>query len=200
MGGDDSINNLIELSIEDHYNAHVILSKCFDKEDPFRRSNLASSILIKRGIDNPDQVLEYCESLKGKGNPNYGNKWTDEQRRSLSNKITKIWSDIENLKKIMKPKKDSTNMGKHDKNGEKNPFYGKTHSEETRKILSEKRKGKKPSNIKQVMINNIMYGSISEASRQLGIGCSTILWRINSKNKRFENYQSHPSIKAPLSN
>lgn len=84
--------------------------------------------------------------------------------------------------------------------GMNNPFFGKQHSEETKKRLSEKRKGKKPSNMKQVIIDNIVYESLAEASRQTGIPSPTILWRINSKNKKYENYQSHPSIKAPLSN
>jgi len=81
-----------------------------------------------------------------------------------------------------------------------NPFYGKTHTEETKKKLSEKRMGKKPTNMKQVIIDGITYESLSEASRQTGIPSPTILWRINSKNKKYENYQPHPAIKAPLSN
>jgi hypothetical protein len=87
-----------------------------------------------------------------------------------------------------------------DKSGINNPFFGKQHSEETKKKMSEKRKGKKPTNMTQVSIDNIVYESLSEASRQTGIPSPTILWRIKSKNKKYKNYQSHPSIKAPLSN
>jgi len=87
-----------------------------------------------------------------------------------------------------------------DKSGENNPFFGKQHSEETKKRLSEKRKGKKPSNMRQVIIDNILYESLADASRHTGIPSPTILWRINSKNKKYENYQSHPAIKAPISN
>jgi hypothetical protein len=88
----------------------------------------------------------------------------------------------------------------YDRAKEKNAFYGKTHSEEVKKSISEKNKGKKPNNMKQVIIDNIIYESLTEATRQTGIPSPTILWRINSKNKKFENYQSHPAIKAPLSN
>jgi len=87
-----------------------------------------------------------------------------------------------------------------DNSGVNNPFFGKQHSEETKIKLSEKRKGKKPTNMTQVVIDNIVYESLSEASRQTGIPSPTILWRIKSKNKKYENYQSHPSIKSPLSN
>ncbi len=189
MGGDDSIDNLIELSIEDHYTAHIILAECFDKGNPLRRSNFSSAILIKKGIDNPEKLLEYRESLKGNGNPNYGNYWTDEQRKIQSNKITKVWSNPKNLKKIMKPKSNSDNMGKHDKNGEKNPFYGKKHSEETRKILSEKRTGKAPSNIKKLSIGGTTYDGFYKASIATGIKGTTIWHRINSKNKKYEDYR-----------
>lgn len=87
-----------------------------------------------------------------------------------------------------------------DRNGEKNPFFGKTHSKETKIKLSEARKGKKPINIKPVMIDSVVYESLTEASRQTGIPQSSILWRIKSKNKKYENYVYHPAIKAPLSN
>ena len=54
--------------------------------------------------------------------------------------------------------------------------------------------------MKQVIIDNIIYESLVEASRQTGVPLTTILWRINSKNKKYENYQSHSPIKASLSN
>ena len=75
--------------------------------------------------------------------------------------------------------------------GENNPFFGKEHSKETKKKLSENRKGKKPTNMKEVIIDNIIYESLTEASRKTGIPTPTILWRIKSKNKKYENYQSH---------
>lgn len=87
-----------------------------------------------------------------------------------------------------------------DKSGVNNPFFGKHHSEETKKKLSEKRKGVKPTNMTQVKIDNIVYESLAEASRQTKIPSPTILWRIKSKNKKYENYQSHSAVKAPLSN
>jgi len=54
--------------------------------------------------------------------------------------------------------------------------------------------------MKQILIHDIVYESLAEASRQTGIPSPTILWRINSKNKKYENYLYHPKIEAPLSN
>ena len=90
-----------------------------------------------------------------------------------------------------------------DTKGTNNHFFGKKHSEETKKKLSENRKGIKPANIKPVSIEDVVYESLAEASRQTGIPSPTILWRIKSKNTKYLKYlyyQSHPSIKAPLSN
>lgn len=98
---------------------------------------------------------------------------------------------------------NKTCMKCRDTKGSNNPFFGKNHSEETKKKLSENRKGIRPANIKAVSIEDVVYESLAEASRQTCIPSPTILWRIKSKNTKYEKYfyyESHPSIKAPLSN
>lgn len=77
----------------------------------------------------------------------------------------------------------------YDRAKEKNAFFGKTHTIEVKKLISEKNKGKKPPNIKPVYIDGIEYESLTEATRQTGIPSPTILWRINSKNKKFIDYK-----------
>ena len=76
-----------------------------------------------------------------------------------------------------------------DRNGKNNPFYGKTHSSETKRKLSESRMGKKPSNIRKVKIDNIIYDSLSDASNALNIGSSLIIYRIKSKSEKYKNYE-----------
>ena len=73
--------------------------------------------------------------------------------------------------------------------GKNNPFYGKSHSEETKQKIKETRVGKfNGVQSKIVIIENIEYPSLAEASRQLGIHITTICFRINSPNKKFINY------------
>jgi group I intron endonuclease len=74
------------------------------------------------------------------------------------------------------------------RDGKNNPFYGKTHSSETKRKLSEIRMGKKPSNVRKVKIDNIVYDSLSDASKKLGIGSSLIIHRIKSKNDKYKGY------------
>jgi group I intron endonuclease len=72
--------------------------------------------------------------------------------------------------------------------GDKNGFYGKHHSDATKQKLSDAHKGRKPKNSIPVIINDIEYASMTEASRQLHIHVTTILHRIKSPNKKFVQY------------
>lgn len=82
-------------------------------------------------------------------------------------------------------------ISKYAKNrtGEKNSFYGKHHSEETKEILRKKRVGKYhgSQNI-PFYIDGIKYNSLGEASKELDIHITTIKHRLKSPNKKFENY------------
>ncbi|MEH7381895.1 NUMOD3 domain-containing DNA-binding protein [Bacillus sp. JJ1533] len=71
--------------------------------------------------------------------------------------------------------------------GEKNSFYGREHSEETKKKLSRKMKGVLPPNTRPVLVDGIIYESCSEAARQLGVVTATILNRLKSPN--FPTYK-----------
>lgn len=53
--------------------------------------------------------------------------------------------------------------------GEKNPFYGKSHSIETRRQISETKKGTIPVNRKKACVNGVEYPSIKIASKATGI-------------------------------
>jgi group I intron endonuclease len=81
-----------------------------------------------------------------------------------------------------------------------NPFYGKQHSEETKKKLSEKRKGKYSGNQnKPIVIDGIEYESYGTASRKLGLCGATIRWRVLSKNPIYKNYHFKGEIKEVYS-
>lgn len=82
----------------------------------------------------------------------------------------------------------------YDKNGENNPFYGKEHTEETKKILSEKMKkrsenGYLPPNTNKIEIDGIIYKSQAEAARKLGVCDGTIIHRLKSTNQKYKNYK-----------
>jgi group I intron endonuclease len=77
----------------------------------------------------------------------------------------------------------------YDKSGENNPFYGKTHSEETLNIISEVRKGITPANAKRVSVEGVEYESCRHAADALGIPYVTVHYRCcKSKNEKFDDW------------
>lgn len=75
-----------------------------------------------------------------------------------------------------------------EKTGEKNPFFGKVHRDDTKKRISLAKLGSIPSNASPVIINGVTYVSVTEAGRQLGIPTATVLYRIKSNNPKFVTY------------
>lgn len=87
---------------------------------------------------------------------------------------------------------------------ENNPFRGKTHSEEhkqklrelnskpkseeTKRKISEKLKGNKPGNMRQVEIDGVVYESLTEATRQLNLSISTIKGKLKSTSDKFKGW------------
>ena len=131
----------------------------------------------------------YSEKMKGSGNPNYGNKWTKEQRKKASNTkkeyyrihgpLIKKGTTLEEAFGEEKAKSMKKRISEFAKNriGEKNPFFGKHHSEETRKKFSEQRKGQTPKNAKKVLYNDILYGSAQACAKALGLKYVTVCYR-----------------------
>lgn len=90
-----------------------------------------------------------------------------ETRELMSSKAKSTWKmKREKYVKAFK-NRDSTNIGKYDKSGESNPMFGRSHSHETRRKLSEAKTGQKikltderrKALIKQIKTNTIMMGN-----------------------------------------
>lgn len=76
-----------------------------------------------------------------------------------------------------------------DYSGSNNPFYGKTHSEETiKKILENRVDNYFPITSTVLYINGIKYNSYGEAERETGIQRATIRYRCISKNILYKDY------------
>ena len=140
-----------------------------------------------------EKVLKYGKF--GEKNPMYGKKRPKEiidklvqSRKNHSNYIeNKTYEEYFGKEKAAEIRKRMIDNRRSYK-GENNPFYGKTHTEETLKYLREINLGKKPTNMKKVIINDVIYESVTEASRQLNVCPATIIYRIKSKSKQYLNY------------
>ena len=96
MGGTNSADNLVELTIEEHAEAHRLLY-----EQHGNKFDYIAYMALSNQISNAEAT--YLKLLGPK-------KWTKEGKQKLS--------DLAKLRK-----------------GDKNPFYGKNHSEETKQKL-----------------------------------------------------------------
>ena len=73
--------------------------------------------------------------------------------------------------------------------GDKNPFFGKKHSEENIQKSSERMTGTyNGEQNKPIVIDGIEYMSLGEASKILKILIGTIRHRVLSKNPKYKNY------------
>jgi group I intron endonuclease len=162
---------------------------------------IKNSLKIRYENMTDEEKQKISENHKGVKNANYGNNWSEEMKQIASKRTTEYFKThdqslknktLEEFYGYDTAKEMKEKMSDHGKTrtGEKNPFYGKKHTEETKEKIKEKRIGKYfgEQNI-PFMIDNIEYPSLGTASKELGINIATIRWRLNSNNKKFDNYQ-----------
>lgn len=135
MGGTNDKWNLVKLTPKEHFICHLLLCEIYPKNQKLRFA-LWNMCNVSRDYQERYKVSaksyeiirkEYSESISGKNNPRYGVKLTDEIKQKISD----------------------SRIGKY--KGEKNPFFGKTHSEETKeklKITSSKHRHSEETKIK----------------------------------------------------
>lgn len=169
------------------------------------RENIISK--IKKSIKEKISKMSDIEKKKkwsnpGRLNPNFGNKWTKEQKIIASEKQK---SNTKNTLRLLensgksnmeiygeeKAIQISKKLSEHasSRTGEKNPFFNKKHSKESKEMISKKRKGIKPINMRKISIEKVIYESYTDASRALNLPIVTIRWRCLSSNPKFEFYK-----------
>jgi len=142
------------------------------------RKNKISNSLIKTFSKMSKNEKKLKFSKIGESNPNW--------KGGISTKICICGKKIKG--KFKKQCKDCYFKNRNI-SGFRNPFFGKTHSVITKKILSEKRKGNTPGNMKLISINGIIYKGLNDASQNLNIKNTTIWYRIKSSNQKYQDYK-----------
>lgn len=160
-----------------------------------------SLIIAKRISSQKESLLKMTKKERiekfartGSKNGMYGRNHTEEVKKNLSilnkgNIPINKGKSLEESVGIDRAKEIRSLLSHYAKlrTGANNPFYGKKHTPETKERLRKTNLGKKPINMKKVLIDGMVFESLTEASRHLNISPSTILYRIRSKN--FSNYK-----------
>lgn len=126
----------------------------------------------------------------GDKNGMFGKTHTIEAR----NRIAKARNDYMSInghgptkgKPLSKEHKEKLSEKAKLRTGDKNPFFGKTHSEETKNLLRLKMIGKKPTNRKKILADGIIYESAADCARANNISNALITYRIKSKKYNYE--------------
>lgn len=127
-------------------------------------------------------------SKPGALNGMYNKKHTQETKQKMSQNRTKKYGKDNHMFGTTLSKERRFNLSQAAKlrTGDKNPFYGKRHSNKTKEKLHLKNLGNKPPNQIKVIINNVVYDSLSDAAKVFKCTRTTISNRCKSKS--FLNY------------
>jgi hypothetical protein len=172
MGGSDTSDNLVDLTPREHFICHWLLVKMTTGKNHHKMLNALRMMraenpnqeryttkITARVYESIKQEYSKLQSKKftGKGNGFYGKQHTEEARKKISeaNKGRKPpQEEIDKMKQAILKRKElglkrkgyseeykKARSIKH--TGEGNPNYGKTASEETRKKIGDKIRGRK---------------------------------------------------------
>jgi len=165
----------------------------------------------KTGGDNEFTMSEESRQMLKKSHT--GKVLSIEHKRRISESNKGKPKSDEARKKISSAKSGTSNP-MYGKTGTSCPNFGKIHSDEARQLMSISKSGKnnpmygkaghnlgrkfseeikermrdKPS-CKSCKILGVVYISISDAARQLGIDMSTLKYRLKSKNAKFSEWR-----------
>ncbi len=156
---DDGADNMVELSLKNHFIVHYYASKCCKEEYRYKFAvvvtKMLGNIYKKFSEDELDQIATLVEEAKanvrkigypetareknrlaslGEKNGFYGKKHSEEQKR--------IWSELAKGRWTKHPewRKQHSEISKKQV-GEKNGFWGRHHTQELKDKLSRERKG-----------------------------------------------------------
>lgn len=123
-GGSSDNSNLIDLTFKEHMFAHLVLYKSYLQDNDNRmalsmlyalcklaylpRSNAKLKHVLNVGLKVHEArynkfISNLSNLMKGKNNPNYGHKWTDEQKKKLSLKRKKWLKEHNNWNPMDNP-------------------------------------------------------------------------------------------------
>ena len=117
-------------------------------------------------------------------------RWVTHKENSNNELTKKHLSKANKGKKLSEEQKIKLKLSRMniDIKGEKNPFYGKTHSEESKKKISESKRGQNGIKIKCLNTGDVFI-SAGEVGRILGVDPSSVIKCCKGKQKVTKGYK-----------
>lgn len=136
-----------------------------------------------------DEERKCIYGRSGEQNGMYGRHHTEETKEYL--RSLRIGKSPGNKGKPLNPEqyaKFMEHIRNRDITGKNNPFYGKTHTKESRDKIRSSASGRVSSRRKSLSIDGVLYPSLSHAAKELDIPLVTIRHRCLSENPKFTNW------------
>ncbi len=171
LGGSNEKNNLVLLTAKEHYLIHRLLTFIYPNN---KSLFFAFWNMINRKSENQNRYI-------------ISSKLYNETKHQLRIIKSNQW-------KLNNPNKNRNVTGANNpmygtsRSAERNPFFKKVHTLESRLKISQSNKGKTGfHNIRAVIVDLVEYPTLTIAANTIGIPISTLYKRINNKTN-FTNY------------
>ncbi len=119
MGGKNTKDNIIVLSVEDHYQAHIILADCFPENTRWHKGNIFGALYCKRWLEGNFEEISMRLSKIQKGKVQVGRPHTEAAKKKISESKKGVKHTPEAIEKMRIAQQ------------------GKTHTEEWKENMSE---------------------------------------------------------------
>jgi len=186
LGGDDNADNLVKLTAREHFICHWLLTKFKTGEDRHKMLNALRMMraekhgqeryttkITSRVYESIKEEYSKLQSikLKGKGNGFYGKKHTDDAKERIRQKNLGSTLTQEQREKISKKQtgkkrapfskewKDKMSQASKGKN---NSRYGVVVTDETRKKIGDKIRGRKQTDEEKKRRGDAIRGSVRD--------------------------------------
>lgn len=173
MGGRDDDGNLVELSHDDHIQAHFLLSECFGQNTYGKKMNLWSAKFIKRQTKlTEEQWQKISDSMKGENNPFYGESHDEDTKKHLA-KLASKQRKNKSYEEIYGEERAKKEREKRSKKTRTDEEY-KRDAKKVSKTLSGTREGGTNPNAQPYLVNGDYFGSRTEVTEYFGRAFVTI--------------------------